>query len=55
MAPGTATLIYNGVLSGEAIKDAVDTAADGISGEGFVVVPNINNNAVCIVHVEGTP
>ncbi len=55
MAPGAGTLIYNGALSGEAIKDAIDTAADGISGESFISIPNVNNNAVMVVHVEGTP
>ena len=55
MAPGAGTLIYDGILSGSAIASAVDGAADGISGESFISIPNVNNNAVMVVHVEGTP
>lgn len=53
MGAGDATLIYDGALSGEAIKSAVNTAAAGISGESFITIPNINNSAVLIVHVAG--
>lgn len=51
MGAGDATNIYEGIYDATSITSAINTAANGVAGEQFVVVNNSNNKTVLIVHI----
>ena len=53
MAARDVTLIYEGEMSGGAIKTAIETAAKGAAVDDIKIIENQQSGTVAVIHISG--